>query len=59
MRDLSVWLYGKFNPIVYENIEEFYDTRKYLKVIQETMYTTTTTIIYKQSLERYTITETR
>jgi len=59
MRDLSVWLYGKVNPIVFEDIEEFYDTRKYLKVIQETMYTTTTTIIYKQSLQRYAITETR
>lgn len=59
MRDLSVWLYGKVNPVVFEDIEEFYDTRKYLKVIQETMYTTTTTIIYKQSLQRYTITETR
>ena len=59
MRDLSVWLVGKVNPIVFEDIEEFYDTRKYLKVIQETMYTTTTTIIYKQSLQRYTITETR
>ena len=59
MRDLSVWLYGKVNPLVFEDIEEFYDTRKYLKVIQETMYTTTTTIIYKQSLQRYTITETR
>lgn len=59
MRDLSVWLFGKVNPVVFEDIEEFYDTRKYLKVIQETMYTTTTTIIYKQSLQRYTITETR
>lgn len=59
MRDLRVWLYGKVNPLVFEDIEEFYDTRKYLKVIQETMYTTETTIIYKQSLQRYTITETR
>lgn len=59
MRDLRVWLYGKVNPIVFEDIEEFYDTRKYLKVIQETMYTTATTVIYKQSLQRYTITETR
>ena len=59
MRDLRVWVYGKVNPIVFEDIEEFYDTRKYLKVIQETMYTTMTTVIYKQSLQRYTITETR
>jgi hypothetical protein len=59
MRDLSVWLFGKVNPIVFEDIEEFHETRKYIKVIQETMYTTTTTVIYKQSLQRWTITETR
>ena len=59
MYTIRVWVYGKQNPIVYPDVEEYYDTRKALIIIQETIYTTTTTKIFKQSLQMYDVTEER
>lgn len=59
MKEISVWLYGKQNPTVFEEVEDFYETRKALVIIQEEMYFTTTTKIFKQSLQMYQVVDKR
>lgn len=59
MYTIRVWVYGKQNPLVYPDVEEYYDTRKALIIIQETLYTTVTTKIFKQSLQMYEVTQER
>ncbi len=58
-KDIKVWVYGRPKPILFVNVEEFYETRKALIVIQEDMYQTITTKIFKQSIQMYEKTDMR
>ena len=55
MKEIHIWLYGKQNPIVFECVEDYFESRKALVIIQEDMYKTTTTKIFKQSLQMYKV----
>jgi hypothetical protein len=57
MTDIYVWLYGKQNPIKYENIFNYYETREALVIVQEELYLSTTTKIFKKCLQAYQIVE--
>ena len=59
MKEIRVWLYGSFNPLKFEFVEDYHETRNALILIQEDMYKTTTTKIFKQSLLRYEVMEQR
>ena len=59
MTEIHAWLYGRENPIVFEFVEEYHDTRKTLDIIQEEQYLETRTRIFKTSLQRYTVFEHR
>lgn len=58
-KDVKVWVYGRPKPILFVNVKEFYETRKALVIIQEDMYQTITTKIFKQSIQMYEITDIR
>lgn len=57
MKTIKAWVYGRQNPIIFEDVEEYFETRKALTIIQEEMYQTITTKIFKQSLQMYEITD--
>lgn len=59
MKTIKAWVYGRQNPIIYEDVEEFFETRKVLVILQEEMYQTITTKIFKQSLQMYEVTDLR
>lgn len=59
MKTIKVWVYGRQNPIIFEDIEEYSETLKALVIIQEEMYQTIATKIFKQSIQMYEITEVR
>lgn len=59
MKQISVWLYGKQNPTVFEDVEDYFENRKALVIIQEEMYSTTITKIFKQSLQMYKVIDKR
>lgn len=45
--------------VIYKNVEEIYDTRKWLEIIQEEYSKTITTKILKSSILEYAIKEER
>lgn len=55
MTNIKVWLYGTFNPLKFENVEDYYETRNALIIEQDDLYKTTTTKIFKQALLRYEV----
>lgn len=59
MKEVHVWLYGTHNPLIFEFVEEVYETRKVIVIVQEDRYKTTTTKIYKQALLYYQTIEQR
>mgnify|MGYP003291567518 FL=1 len=59
MKQISVCLYGKQNPTVFEDVEDYFENRKALVIIQEEMYYTTITKIFKQSLQMYKVIDKR
>ena len=59
MRKLVVWLNEASDPIIFYDVEEFYDNIKSIKIIQEEQYNTTTSVIYKKDIIRWSIIETR
>lgn len=59
MKTVKVWVYGRQNPIIFEDIAEYFETLKALVIIQEEMYQTIVTKIFKQSLQMYEVTEVR
>ena len=59
MKSIKVWVYGRQSPIIYEDVEEYFETRKALVIIQEEMYQTISTKIFKQSLQMYEVTDLR
>ena len=57
MKDINVWVYGRQKPLVFMNVAEFFETRKALVVVQEDMYESITTKIFKQAIQMYEITD--
>lgn len=55
MRNIKVWLYGTFNPLKFENVEDYNETKDALIIQQEDLYKTTITKIFKQALLRYEV----
>ena len=58
MKEIKVWLYDRMNTIIFEGVEEFYETRKALSIVQYYPYKTVTTTLYKQSIQMYEVTNT-
>lgn len=58
MKDIKVWVYGRQKPLLFVNVEDFYDKRKVLEIVQEDMYETVTTKIFKQAIQMYEVTDT-
>lgn len=52
---MRVWLYGTFNPLKFENVEDYNETKEALIIQQEEMYKVTITKIFKQALLRYEV----
>lgn len=46
-------------PLVFENVEHYWETRRGLEIIQDDLYQSTTTVIMKDNILRYTISEHR
>ena len=59
MTEIHVWLYGKECPLIFKNVDEFYETRHAIEIIQLNKYNDVRTKIYKQSLQYYRKVETR
>lgn len=55
MINIKVWLYGTFNPLKFENVEEYHETKDALIIEKDELYKTTTTKIFKQALLRYEV----
>lgn len=58
-RTINVLLERRYVEDVYLNVEEFYDTRKYLEIVQEIGHKTVRTRIAKSAIIQYSITEER
>lgn len=59
MINIKVWLYGTFNPLEFEDVEDYHETKDALIIQQEEMYKSTTTKIFKQALLRYEVKQNR
>ena len=59
MKQITVWLMGETKPIIFEGVEDFFENRKALAIIQEDMYIMRTTKIFKDFIVRYTVTDER
>ena len=59
MTTIIVSVTDQHEALKFENVEYYYETRKGLEIIQEDMYQTMTTVIKKESILRYTISEHR
>ena len=46
-------------PLVFEHVEHYWETRRGLEIIQDDLYQSTTTVIMKDNILRYTISEHR
>lgn len=59
MTEINVWTKESQTPLIFEEVEEFWERRKQLEILQEEMYKTKLTVIPKESIVRYTIIESR
>ena len=59
MTQIEVWTKDTVTPLIFENVEEYWERRKQLEILQEEMYNTTLTVIPRESILRYTIIESR
>lgn len=59
MTEIRVWVTDRQDPLQFENVEHFYETRKGLEIIQDEQYLSITTIIFKANLLRYKVFEHR
>ena len=57
MKIIEVSLKSQFQPLSFENVEEFYEHLKTIEIVQLGLYRTTRTIINKSSLDYYKIIE--
>ena len=58
-RTIKVLLEKRFAEDFYPDVEEFYETRKYLEIVQEINHTTIRTRIARTAIVQYSITEER
>ena len=58
-RTISVLLKERFAEYTYTGVEEFYDTRKYLEIVQEINHKTIRTRIARTAIVQYVVTEER
>ena len=58
-RTIKVLLERRFAEDIYPNVEEFYDTRKYLEIVQEIDHKIIRTRIARTTIVQYSITEER
>jgi len=56
MKQITVWIVNEPKPIIFEGVEDFFENRKALAIIQEDIYITRTTKIFKNFIVRYTVT---
>ena len=59
MTQIEVWTKDTVTPLIFEEVEEYWERRKQLEILQEEMYTTTLTVIPRESILRYKIIESR
>jgi hypothetical protein len=59
MKEIHVWVTDSHTPLVFEDVQLYRETKLGLEITQEEMYLTTTTMIYRQNLLRYTLFEHR
>lgn len=59
MTTIIVTVTDRQDGLKFENVEHYYETRKGLEIIQEDMYQTMITVIRKENILRYTISEHR
>lgn len=52
---ITAWLYGTFNPLSFENVEDYHESKDALVIVEEDQYKTVTTKIFKQALLRYEV----
>ena len=59
MTTIIVSVTDQHEALKFDNVEHYYETRKGLEIIQEDMYQTMITVIMKENILRYTISEHR
>lgn len=59
MINIKVWMYGTFNPLKFENVDDYHETKDALIIQQEELYKSTTTKIFKPALLRYEVEQNR
>lgn len=59
MTTIIVTVTDRQDALEFKNVEYYYETRKGLEIIQEDMYQTMITVIRKENILRYTISEHR
>lgn len=59
MKEVEVWVTDRQQSLSFVDVDYFHETRKSLEIIQEDLYTTTTTVIYKSNILRYKVFEHR
>jgi len=58
MINIKVWFVDSHEPSVFEDVYSFYETRKQLKIMQEELYKSTTTLVNKEYIRYYKVIET-
>jgi hypothetical protein len=51
--DIIIKFKGKEKPSHYNNVDEFYETRKGIKFVQHSLYSTITTFVYHDAIEYF------
>ena len=59
MTQIEVWTKESPTSLIFDDVEEYWERRKQLEILQEEMYTTTLTVIPRESILRYKIIENR
>lgn len=58
MINIKIWYKDSCQPTIFEDVYSFYETRKQLKIMQEELYKSTTTMINKDYIRCYKVIET-
>ena len=53
--NIIVRLLSQHESIIFPNVDEYYEKRKTIKIVQSELYKTTTTEINKEAIEMWTI----
>jgi hypothetical protein len=55
MIDIKVWFLGQYEPVLFPNVHDYYETRRILEIVQEELHRTETTKISRDKIKYYTI----